>query len=78
MSVCLCGVWVPPGPGGCRCDERLSGLGPSHGPELRGGTSRPRGLARSRLTHWWMACRNFLWCFLTLAWSIFFSSFVCL
>lgn len=29
-------------------------------------------------THWWIACRNFLWCFLTLAWSIFFSSFVCL
>lgn len=29
-------------------------------------------------THWWIAWRNFLWCFLTLAWSIFFSSFVCL
>lgn len=27
---------------------------------------------------WWIAWRNFLWCFLTLAWSIFFSSFVCL
>lgn len=28
--------------------------------------------------YWWMACRNFLWCFRTLAWSIFFSSLVCL
>lgn len=27
-------------------------------------------------TYWWMAWRNFLWCFLTLAWSIFLTSLV--
>lgn len=34
--------------------------------------------AHRTASYWWMACRNFLWCFLTLAWSIFFSSLVCL
>lgn len=33
---------------------------------------------RRRRTYWWMAWRNLRWCFRTLAWSIFFTSFVCL
>lgn len=47
----------------------------SPAPRVRRCWPRPAGAPP---THWWMACRNLRWCFLTLAWSIFFSSFVCL
>lgn len=69
--------------GGCGRDRRPPGLlsGDGAGVPRASGSGGPgpgwRPAAPAH-THWWIACRNFLWCFRTLAWSIFFSSFVCL